>query len=153
MFKLEKSSIVLILSFLPGLSHFYLGRRKKAIVLFIIDLGVFSTLLFSQSYLMKLLMINVYIVTFLPVSLETYHLAKGSKSRINTDSRWYVTVLLITTGFNAIPLLWQNEKLTKRFKVIWTILVPVFAFTFFFILVSHWEKLEGYLRGMLNNFN
>jgi hypothetical protein len=50
--------------------------------------------------------------------LEAYSYAKGKKSRISTDSKWYVTVLLITTGFNALPLLWQNRRVMKRFKII-----------------------------------
>ena len=146
----SKSGLVLGFSVVPGLAHFYLGQRKKAIGLFIVDLGVLLTFLLSGSYILKLLMINVYIVTFLPACLETYNLEKGRHSRINTDSRWYVTVLLITTGLNAIPLLWQNDKLTRKFKITWTILVPVLGFLFFFGLISYWAEMEGYLERVLS---
>jgi hypothetical protein len=142
----KKPVVVLLLSMIPGFSHLYLGQIKKALVLFVIDLGLGLTFVFSQSYLMKLIMINIYLFTFIPACLETYSYSKGKKSRISTDSKWYVTVLLITTGFNALPLLWQNSKLTKRFKIIWTILVPMLAVVFVVILIRHWDNLEAFLQ-------
>lgn len=147
--KIKKPAVAVILSLIPGLSHLYLGQVRKGLVLFVIDIGLGLTLIFSQSYLMKLIMINIYLFTFIPACFETYSYAKGKKSRISTDSRWYVTVLLITTGFNALPLLWQSSRLTKRFKIIWTILVPVLATTFVFILVKYWDNIEAFLRDII----
>ncbi|MCF7895924.1 MAG: hypothetical protein K9L72_02870 [Candidatus Omnitrophica bacterium] len=117
-------------------------------MLFVIDIGLGLGLIFSQSYLMRLILINIYLFTFVPTCLEAYSYAKGKKSRISTDSKWYVTVLLITTGFNALPLLWQNRRVTKRFKIIWTILVPVLAAVFIFILARYWDNLEAFLQNI-----
>ncbi|MFO8053294.1 MAG: hypothetical protein R6U54_05005 [Candidatus Omnitrophota bacterium] len=144
--KRKKPVVAVVLSMIPGLSHLYLGQIKKALVLFVIDLGLGLALVFSQSYLIKLIMINIYLFTFIPACLETYSYSKGKKSRINTDSKWYVTILLITTGFNALPLLWQNSKLTRRFKIIWTVLVPMLAVAFVFILIRYWDNLEAFLQ-------
>ncbi len=98
---------------------------------------------------MKLIMVNIYLFTFIPACLEAYSQAKGKRSKVNTDSRWYVTVLLITTGFNALPLLWQSSKLTKRFKITWTALVPILAGVFVFILVRHWDNIEAFLQNII----
>ncbi|MCF7916731.1 MAG: hypothetical protein K9L61_03045 [Candidatus Omnitrophica bacterium] len=145
----KKPTVAAVLSLMPGLSHLYLGQIKKALVLFVIDLGLGLILVFSQSYLMKLIMINIYLFTFIPACIETYSYSKGNKSRISTDSRWYVTILLITTGFNALPLLWQSNKLTKRYKIIWTVLVPILAAAFVFILIRYWDNLEAFLKSII----
>lgn len=141
----KKPFLALILSLIPGLSHLYLGKIKKAVVLFIIDAGLVLSLIYSNSYLMKLIAINIYLFTFLPACLETYNMAKGKESWINTDSKLYTVILLLTTGFSALPLLWQNKELSKRFKIIWTIAVPLLALVFVGVLASYWDNFEQLL--------
>jgi hypothetical protein len=60
-----------------------------------------------------------------------------------------VAVLLITTGFNALSLLWQNSKPTKSFKIIWTILMLVLAAVFVFILTRYWDNIEAFLQSIV----
>jgi hypothetical protein len=138
--------VAFFLSVVPGLSHVYLGKVKKAIVLFIIDGGIILTLVYSESILMKILMINIYLFTFIPSALETYQLAQNKRSWISTDSKWYTVTLLLTTGFSALPLLWQNERFSKAFKILWTVLVPVLALCFFAVLFLFWDNIELFLH-------
>ncbi|MBD3245961.1 MAG: hypothetical protein GF333_03025 [Candidatus Omnitrophica bacterium] len=138
--------IVLLLAVVPGCAHLYLGRIRKALGLWVIDTGIILTVIFSDSYLMKLIMVNIYLFTFLPAGLETYSLARGKRSVVDTDSRWYTVTLLLTTGFSALPLLWQNRKFSRRAKILWTIAVPLLAGLFFFFLVTYWEMIEQFLR-------
>jgi hypothetical protein len=89
MTRIGRPIITLVLSLIPGLSHLYLGQIKKAIVLFIIDIGVGLALIFSQSYLMKLIMVNIYLFNFILVCLETYNYAKGKKLIIKRFNLFY----------------------------------------------------------------
>lgn len=142
--------LCLVFSLIPGLSHLYLGLKTKALVLFLIDCGLALTFVLSGTILMKLLMVNIYILTFVPACLETYQLARYGTSKVSTDSKWYTVVLLLTTGFSALPLLWQNKKVSRKFKVAWTIAVPALALCFFLFLISYYDKIELMLQNMLN---
>ena len=112
----RKVWLVALMSLVPGLSLLYLGRWKRAIVLFVIDAGIVLAFTLSGSYLMKLLAVNIYIFTFIAPFMESYQLARYGKNTISSDSRWYVVVLLLTTGFNALPLLWVSRSFSKRPK-------------------------------------
>jgi hypothetical protein len=58
--------------------------------------------------------------------------------------------MLLTTGFNALPILWASGKYSLRGKVIWTITVALLAAIFFTFLAKNWAILEGIARELLN---
>jgi len=148
---MKKNPLVAAILFpIPGLSHLYLGKKRKAILLFIIDIGIALALIFSDSYIVRILMLMIYAVTALPAALEAYQLSEHKKKTIDTDSRWYVTILLLTTGFSALPLLWNSPNFSKRAKIIWTAAVPVLAIIFFSLIVMHWETLEKLMAGIFS---
>ena len=144
-----RPELTLLLSPIPGLSHLYLGDKKKAVSLLIIDTGILLTLIFSKSLLMKVLMLGIYTITFLPACIETYQIAKYGKRLLNTNSQWYVILLLLTTGFSALPLLWQSDSFSKTGKIAWTIAVPTLAALFLFFLASQWNDIEQRLQNLL----
>lgn len=146
----RKVWLVVLMSLIPGLSLLYLGRWKKAAVLFVIDAGIAFAFLFSGSYLMKLLALNIYIFTFIAPCVESYQLARYGRNTISSDSRWYVTVLLLTTGFNALPLLWASGSFSRKAKISWTVAVPVLAVLFFGALIYYWDAAENLLRELLH---
>ncbi len=141
--------LALAFSLIPGLSHLYIKRPKKAIGLLIIDAVIGLTFLFSDSYLMRLLMVNIYLITFFPACLEVYQLIRYGKSKISTDAKWYVVVLLLTTGFGALGLLWQSKRFSKTAKTAWSVAVPLLAILFFSSLIKYWDMLERLLRSWL----
>ncbi len=145
----KKMWVVLALSFIPGLSLLYLGKVRKSVPILVIDLGIAAGFLFSGSYLLRLLLFNVYLVTFWVPCMESYQLVKYGVIRTDARTRWYVVVLLLTTGFNAIPLLWQSDKFTKKGKIAWTIAVPVLFVAFFGFLIRYWERGEMLIRNVL----
>lgn len=150
--KKEKNVIIAsVLALVPGLSLVYIGRVKKAILLFIIDLGILTAVLFSDSYLMILLAINIYVFTFFAPFVESYQVAKYGRNTLGADSRWYVVVLLLTTGFNALPLLWSSGNFSRKAKIAWSVAVPVLAAIFFLFLVNYWGQLEEVLKTFAEN--
>ena len=157
-YKNKNVLLTLVLSVVPGLPHLYLGDRKKAAGLFVIDGALVLSVLYSRSCLMKALMGGIYFVTVVPACIETYQLSRYGKNTIDTDSRWYTVLLLLTTGFSALPLLWQNRNFSQSSKVAWSIAVPVLAAIFFYILAHYWDVFErqitrilceNYKRGLL----
>jgi radical SAM superfamily enzyme YgiQ (UPF0313 family) len=146
----KKVWAVVLMSLVPGLSLLYLGRWKRSIVLFVIDAGIALAFFLSGSYLMKLLAVNIYFFTFIAPCIESYQLARYGKNTISSDSRWYVIILLLTTGFNALPLLWVSRSFSRKAKIAWTIAVPVLAVLFFGALISYWDTAENLLRELLH---
>lgn len=148
-FTSKSPGLAILLSLLPGLSLLYLGRTKKALGLFVIDAGIILTIIFSNSYILGCLMVGIYLVTFGPACLESYQLAKYGKNTIDTEARWYVVILLLITGFNALPLLWQSTHFSREAKIGWSIAVPILAILFFTLLASFWTDLDRYLKELL----
>ncbi len=138
--------LTLVLSLVPGLSQLYLGRPKKAAGLLIVTTGITLSLIFSDSYLMVLIMCNIYLFTSVPAGVESYQIARYGRNTIDTSSRWYVVILLLTTGFTALPLLWNSGNFSKKAKITWSIAVPVLAAVFFTVLIRYWNALEALLR-------
>jgi len=142
--------LVLILSIIPGLPQLYLGKFRKAVTLLIISVGVTVTFIFSGYYTVRTLMILVYSVTVIPACLESYQLAKYGKNTIDTGARWYVILLLFTTGFTAVPLLWRSDRFSRKGKIFWTGFVTLGAILFFTVLGVYWDILENFLRGLIS---
>src|SRR5262245_6240914 len=99
-------SVAAALSIIPGLGHFYSGYPKKAVTLFIIDVGIFCMFVFSAWQLFRILAIFLYLISFFASAMECYF-AKA-------QPKFYVVLLLLTTGFSALPLLWQDSRFSKR---------------------------------------
>ncbi|MEW5894202.1 MAG: hypothetical protein AB1650_00345 [Candidatus Omnitrophota bacterium] len=141
--------IVLFLSFIPGLPQFYLGLSKKAASLFIIDAALFLSFFLTHSYVSRLLAVVIYLITFFPAAIESHQIARYGENRIDTSAKWYVIALLLTTGFSALPLLWQSEHFSRQAKMIWTAAVPILAAIFFTGLIKYWSHIERIIQSAL----
>ena len=137
------------LSLVPGVGHWAVGKRGKAVGFFAIDLGIVGTLLFLRSPVVPLLACVVYFVAMVPAVLETYTLACGGASQFS-ESKLYIVVLLLVTGFSALPLLWQSRSFSKRTKIAWTVAVSVLAVLYFSFLGVYGMRLLKYVGGWLH---
>ncbi len=118
------------LSLVPGLGHLVIGKRRKAAALFVVDLGIICSAFFVKSRIGHLLTSFVYLMAMVPAVIETYALAQGGVSQFS-ESKPYIVVLLLLTGFSALPLLWQSSIFSKRIKIVWSIVVPMLAILYF----------------------
>ena len=139
----------LLLSLVPGLSHLYLNRYKKAAGLLLISAGIGVTLLTSGSLVMKFLVAIIYVATAIPAALETYQMARMHKYTAYTSHRWYIVLMLLSTGFSALPLLWQSHVFSKPAKISWTIAVPILAVLFFTVLARYWDRIDSFLERLV----
>ena len=78
----------------------------------------------------------VYFLVMVPAVIETYALAKGGVSKFS-ESKPYIVLLLLVTGFSALPLLWQSHVFSRRIKIAWSIAVPVLAVLWFCFLGAY----------------
>lgn len=147
---MNNGRLLLFLGIIPGIGHFFLGMKKKAMALFIVFLGLMSGFIFSSMILIKVLMVMVYFSITVPAWIETYQLAKYGKNKIDTDARWYTVMLLLFTGFAALPLLWQNKRFSRISKILWSIAVPLLAIGFFALLIRYRNELEAFLGNIFS---
>ena len=133
------------LSLVPGVGHWVIGKRGKAAAFFVIDLGIICTVFFLRSPIAPLLACLVYLMVMVPAAIETYTIARGGASQLS-ESKPYIVLLLLTTGFSALPLLWQSHSFSKRIKIAWSIAVPVLAILFFSFLGAYGIRLFHYVK-------
>ena len=138
--------LAILLSLIPGLGHLYVGERKKSTGFLIVSTGIILTFIFSKSIIMRLLMLGIYLASMGPSALEVYQMARYGRNTFDTRAKGYVIFLLLTTGFTALPLLWQSDRFSRGGKIAWTIAVPVLAILFFTVLIQYWTPLENYLE-------
>ena len=136
------------LSLVPGVGHLALGKRKKAVALFVIDLGMVVSLFFLKSTAGHLLVSFGYLMVMVPAVIETYALAHGGVSRFS-ESKPYVVALLLMTGLSALPLLWQSPAFSKKIKITWSVVVPVLAILHFTFLSVYGMRLFKYVDSWL----
>jgi len=137
------------LSLIPGLGHFYLGRKKKAAALFVLSPGLLFGLHLTGGSVVSFLLLPPYLLVMIPAALESYQLAKGEVSVISR-SKPYIVLLLLTKGFWALPVLWQSHLFLKRSKVIWSVVVPTLAFLYFTFLFFFGRTLFEIIRPLLH---
>lgn len=133
------------LSLIPGLGHLVLGKRGKAIALFILDLGIVCSVFFLRSTVGCLLACFSYLIIMIPAVIETYALARGEAGQFS-ESKYYIVALLLMEGFSALPLLWQSRVFSKRIKIAWSIAVPVLAILYFSFLGVYGIRLYNYAK-------
>lgn len=144
----NKQITAAFLSFiLPGSGHLYLKKTKKSISLFVMDVVIVFTLLFSESLIMKWLMGMIFFAVMIPAVVETFLLAQGKEGKGLSDSTFYIVFMLLTTGLGALPLLWQSS-FSKPAKILWTIAVPLLAIAFFFLIYFFRGPIESFLKGI-----
>ena len=90
----------------------------------------------------------VYLMVMVPAVIETYVLAQGGVSRFS-ESKPYIVLLLLVTGFSALPLLWQSRAFSKRIKIVWSFVVPVFAVLWFSFLGMYGTRLLNDVKSWL----
>lgn len=125
--------IAATLSLIPGAGHLYIGKRRKAVALFVLDIGIAGAFLVLKTNIGYLLIALGYLMTMVPAVLETYALARGKVSGFS-ESKPYIWVMLLMEGFAALPLLWQSQAFSKRTKIAWSIAVPLLAVLYFVFL-------------------
>jgi len=133
------------LSLVPGAGHLIIGERGKAAALFVIDIALICTVYAFNSPAIYLLIGFVYLVTMIPAVLEAYTLAQGGVCRFS-ESKPYVAVLLLVTGFAALPLLWQGSAFSRRSKIGWSISIFVLAIFYFSFLGVYGMQLFHYVN-------
>lgn len=129
--KNKKTYIILLLSFLPGLGHLYLGKYRKGFSLLLVAGLLAVSSFYTNSFLFMLLMTLGYFAVMIPSTLEAYVLA-GSSGTSNIFSKPYIIVMLLMTGMTSLPILWESPHFTQREKLLWTVTVFVLAALFFF---------------------
>lgn len=140
---------VFLLAPFPGVAHLVFGRRAKGAALSVILIGITAAWFFSDMLLPKLLATGIYFATAIPAALELLSSQETGKPVFDADAKWYVSLMLLMTGFNALPLLWQNDRFSRGEKIGWSIAVPLLAVLFFIFLVRYWMQLENRLQGFV----
>ena len=143
-----KPFLIASLSLVPGVGHWVLGKRGKAVALFVVDFGMVCSVLFFRSQMALFITCFAYLMVMIPAVIETYVLASGGVSRFS-ESKAYIVVLLLTTGFSALPLLWQSHSFSKRMKIAWSAAVAVLAVLFFSFLGAYGVRLFHYVKTLL----
>lgn len=144
-----KPWLAILFSFLPGAGHFYTGRTAKGFAFSVVSLGLLLTVIFSKFYGFILLTALLYVITVISGAVENYAFAKGRESHLS-ESTVYVVFLLLTTGFSALPLLWQSPCFSRKAKIAWTIAVPVLAVGFFTFLFFYGTEIERLLQDLFS---
>ena len=137
------------LSLVPGIGHWVVGKRGKAAAFFAIDLGMIGTVLFLRSPMAIFVTCLVYFLIMVPAVIETYTLARGGVSQLG-ESKPYIVVLLLVTGFPALPFLWQSRSFSKRSKIAWSIVVPVLAILWFSFIGAYGIRLFHDVKSWLH---
>ena len=140
--------LVASLSLVPGVGHWMVGKRGKAVAFFAIDLGMICTVFFLRSPMTLFVTCLAYFMAMVPAVIETYALACGGASKLS-ESKSYIVALLLLTGFSALPLLWQSHSFSKRTKVAWSMTVTVLAVLFFSFLGAYGVRLFNYVKSWL----
>lgn len=146
-----RTIIVLLLSLLPGASHLYLRRPKKALGLLFITAGILATFVFSRSYTARAISCFIYVFTFFPSAFEAYNISReGHPVVFDINSPWYIILLLLMTGFSAVPLLWQSNRFSLKAKIMWTAIVTILAALFFSALIVFGDLIEEKLSALFS---
>lgn len=133
------------LSLVPGLGHWVVGKRGKAVALFTVDVGLVCSTFFLKSIAGYLLILLGYLITMVPAVIEIYAFSQGKVSRFS-ESKPYILVMLLTEGFTALPLLWQSPVFSKRTKIAWSIVVPVLALLYFWLFFFFGMRFLNHIR-------
>jgi hypothetical protein len=136
------------LSLIPGAGHWAAGKKGKAVAFFVIDLGMACAVFFLRSPTALFLICLVYFMVMVPAVIETYTLVQGGVSKFS-ESKPYIVLLLLVTGFSALPLLWQSSVFSKRTKIVWSIAIPVLAILYFSFLGAYGIRLFNYVKTWL----
>ena len=132
----------LLLSLIPGLAQLVQGQRQSGFALLSATLGMFGLLLWDLSTLTLIFVAVAY------MSL-VYHAAKDALHQTrNTESVEYVLGLAVIVGPFALPLLWQNKRLTLRSKRIWTGVILVITVLLVISMIYLDPLLESALPGI-----
>jgi hypothetical protein len=142
----KKAWVAAVLSIMPGLGHLYAGQPRKAAALGFIDAAVIAGIFFVPLRTAFVLAVMIYALTVPQAALESAAIIRTGRSDIRTSPKAYVVFLLLSTGFNALPMLWQDERFSKGSKIAWSAAVTVLALLFFGGLAAAGQDIEAYLR-------
>ena len=137
------------LSVVPGAGHWVVGRKGKAVAFFAVDLGIVCAVLFLRSPIAILLACVTYFMIMVPAVIETWTIARGGISQFS-ESRPYIVLLLLTTGFSALPLLWQSHAFSRQIKIAWSIAVSALTILWFGFLGAYGIRIFHYVKSWLS---
>ena len=127
-------------SIVPGCGHLYFRQWSKGLSLFVVDAALLAGVFLSNSSIIQVLMLIVYGVILFS-SISDMRVLSGLQPQNKfKDSKEFIAFLLLTTGVNALPLLWQSQAYGRFGKVLWTVAVSLLAILFFggiFLLVRY----------------
>ena len=107
----------------PGLGHLACGERATGWAFLCITAGVLLSCLIFRSPSTWMLMGLAYLFIALATSRDAARIASGRPSTLRAGPVWSLVVMALVIGPFALPLIWQHERLSRRAKTIWTIIV------------------------------
>lgn len=137
--------LLAVMSVVPGLGHWCLGKKRKAAAFFIIALGLLISLFLVKSPIGLILICLAYVAITLPAIVETYTLAAGGVKELS-ESRGYIIFLLIAVGITSLPLLWQSRVFSKRAKILWSIGISTVAVLYLSFLAVFGMRIFSHAR-------
>ena len=130
----------------PGLGQIYLEDYAKGLTLLCMAAGILTSVLFSHSWFVWVLMGAVYLTVVFPAAADAYQTASGKPRIFSGNSVPYVLLMLFMVGPFAIPLLWQSPKFSKKAKIIWTVLVILMAFVAIVVTTFLASSVDAFVR-------
>lgn len=107
----------------PGLGHLACGERATGWALLCISAGVALSCFIFRSPSTWLLMAFAYLFIALSTSRDAARIASGRPSTLRAGPLWSLVVMVLIIGPFALPLIWQHERLSRRAKITWTVIV------------------------------
>lgn len=89
---------------------------------------------------------GIYLAILVPAALDAFQTASGRSRTFTGEPRFYVIAMLCLIGPFAIPLLWQSARFSKSAKILWTVLVILFAFLAFALLTFSASFLDQLMK-------
>ena len=107
----------------PGLGHLACGERATGWAFLCISVGVALSGFFFHSPSTWMLMGLAYVVIAVATCRDAMRIASGQPSTLRSGPTWSLVAMVLVIGPFALPLIWQHERLSRRVKIIWTLVV------------------------------
>jgi len=133
----KSSFLAALLSFIPGLGHFYLGQKAKGWTYLCMTAGVVVGVLSSRTVVMQICIGLIYFAVLIPAAKDAHASArKAGQAITGEESAGYVILMLLFVGPFALPLLWQNKKMGLTAKILLTLFVLAIVLLFILTVLA-----------------
>ena len=127
---------------LPGLGQILQGERAAGLSLMAACLGMGVILYWDPSWFTGLFVALAYLSLVFHAAKDAYH---GTR---NTESIQYVLGLAVVIGPFCLPLLWQNNQIHQKAKLIWTVVILILSG----LAIASMVYLDPIVNKMLANY-